>query len=103
MHDIDEILAVLVTAAWDNSTDDATVNNFAMTFLSRLDAATKKQGLYIPFTFLNDGHTGQQVFQQYGNGKSLPKLQQIAKKYDPNGVFQKLETGGFKLPAADGY
>lgn len=97
-HDIDETLAVLVTAAWDNSTDDATVNNFATTFLSRLDAATKKQGLYIPFTFLNDGHTGQQVFQQYGNGKSLQKL-----KYDPNRVFQKLETGDIKLSAAGGY
>ncbi len=102
-HDIDLTIAVLITASWDNSADDATVNNFATTFLSNLDAAAKKQGLYIPFTFLNDGHTGQQVFQQYGNGKSLPKLQQIAKKYDPNSVFQKLETGGFKLSAAGGY
>lgn len=97
------IKAVLIAVSWDNAADDATVNNFATTFLANLDAAATKQGLNVPFTFLNDGHSGQQVFRQYGNGKSLPKLRQIAQKYDANGVFQKLETGGFKLSAAGGF
>lgn len=100
---IDPSIAVLVTASWGNAADDDKVNRFAATFLSNLDAAAKKQGLYIPFTFLNDAQSGEKVFQYYGGGKSLPRLQKIADKYDPNGVFQKLETGGFKISAAGEY
>lgn len=96
------IIAVLVVASWENLADNEKANCFVSTFLSNLDTVSQKQGFPIPFTFLNDTQGGQKVFQRYGGGKSLPKLQKISKKYDTNGVFQKLEIGGFKLSAAGG-
>lgn len=78
--------------------DDATVNQFARTFISNVDAAATEAGLHIPFTYLNDAQSGQEVFQYYGGGSSLPILKKIQKKYDPKGVFQRLENSGFKLP-----
>ena len=92
----------LITVSWSNAQDDDKVNEYVRAFLSKLDAATKEKDLYIPFTFLNDAQSGQEIYQYYGDGESLPELQQIAQKYDPQEVFQKLETGGFKLVPGGG-
>ena len=94
---------VLINVSWQNEADDAKVNAFVKKFLTDLDAAAKRRNLHVPFTFLNDAQSGQEVFNHYGGGKSLRKLQKTARKYDPKGVFQKLETGGFKLPGRLGY
>lgn len=103
IHNADPIIGVNIIASWENAADNEKVNQFVATFLSNLNAAAKQQGLHIPFSFLNDAQSGEKVFQYYGGGKSLPKMQKISKKYDPNGVFQKLETGGFKLSATGAY
>lgn len=57
-------------------------------------------GLYYNFTFLNDAGHGQNPFILYGKGKSLPRMKKISQIYDPEGVFQKLESG-FKLNDPD--
>lgn len=53
-------------------------------------------GLYNAYAYLNDAGPDQAVFQGYGAG-NLQRLRDISKKYDPEGVFQKLLPGGFKL------
>lgn len=65
--------------------------------IANLTTAAKAQNLYYPFIYLNDAYNGQQPFPFYGEGKSLPKLNAAAQKYDPQGVFKNLLTGVFKL------
>jgi hypothetical protein len=81
---------------WFDAADDDKIAQWSKTALARLEAEAKKLDILYPFTFLNDGGYTQNPIATYGKGKSLPKLQAIAKKYDPKGVFQTL-VPGFKL------
>lgn len=46
----------------------------------------------------NYAHPTQEVFQSYGR-ENVQKIRDAAAKYDPNGVFQHLCPGGFKISA----
>ena len=53
---------------------------------------------------MNYGNKVQDVVAGYG-AQNKAKLLSISKKYDPSGVFEKLQPGYFKLngaPAAEG-
>ena len=89
--------AVLIVSNWLNASDDELVNQWSTDTIAAFDKATKAAGIYYPFIYLNDAAKGQTPFPFYGKGKSLPKMKAIAKKYDPSGVFQLLDAGGFKL------
>ncbi|KAK7178807.1 Bifunctional solanapyrone synthase 4 [Paraphaeosphaeria sporulosa] len=91
------ILAALIVTGWQNTEDDEVVEKFSINTLGRLDELAGAANLSYPFTFLNDAGRSQKVFGQYGGGKSLPRMRDIARAYDPEGVFQKLNKGGFKL------
>ena len=64
---------------------------------SKIKSAAQKQNLYYPFIFLNDAGGAQKTLSLYGKGKSFQRLEQVAKKWDPQGVFQTLDAGAFKL------
>lgn len=70
---------------------------FATSVLTSVQEQSNAKGLSYPFLFMNDAAAGQQILQSYGKGKSLPRLKQIRKRYDPEGVFQYLQPGGFKV------
>ena len=82
---------------WAAAEDDAVVAQFAQSVLTTLDQNSKAVGLYYPFIYLNDAGMGENPFLLYGKGKSLPALRAIRQKYDPSGLFQYLQPGGFKL------
>ena len=82
---------------WRSEADDARIAQFARDMLSQLDQASKNAGLYYPFVYINDSGSGENPFALYGKGKSLAKMRAIRQKYDPTGVFQYLQPGGFKL------
>ena len=94
------IMSMLVSCQWNNAADDDYVNAWVANFDKVAKEKSKAAGLFYPFNFLNDAQTGQTVFPYYGKGKSLPKLKTIAKRFDPNGVFQTLNTGVFKVSQA---
>ena len=71
----------LINAVWENAEDDQVVNQWAKKTIANVDAAAKAQGLYYPFSYLNDGLADEDIFGKYGGGKSLPRLQQISKRY----------------------
>lgn len=73
------------------------VKKFTQGALDALEAASRAQGLYYPFLYLNDAGAGEDVYSFYGKGKSLAKMRAIRRQYDPDGVFQTLQPGGFKL------
>lgn len=86
----------LIVSNWDDPALDPNVVSFNNLAIAELTKRAKAEDLYYPFTFLNDAGPGQEPFATYGKGKSLPKLQEISKAYDPEGIFQN-HTGGFKL------
>ncbi|KAL8725790.1 MAG: hypothetical protein Q9166_007121 [cf. Caloplaca sp. 2 TL-2023] len=91
------IMGMIVNAAWENAADDNYVNGWAAELIDSIDAQAKTAGYYYPFIFLNDAATGQKVLNKYGKGASLPKLKTVAQRFDPNGVFQTLAGGAFKV------
>jgi hypothetical protein len=64
--------------------------------ISRANALAKQMGLDFRFIYQNYASHDQNVFDGYG-AENHAKLRKIAKKYDPTGVFSKLQPGYFKL------
>ncbi|PGG97504.1 hypothetical protein AJ79_09174 [Helicocarpus griseus UAMH5409] len=89
-------IIALIYANWDDPALDPQVVRWSELAISELTKRAKAEDLHYPFIFLNDAGPGQNPFETYGKGKSLPKLQQVSKAYDPEGVFQTY-TGGFKV------
>lgn len=90
-------IALLVSATWSLSSTDAPLNDFMRKTTASLITQAKAIDAYYPFITLNDAGPGQDPYPLYGKGKSLPRLKAINAKYDPQGVFGKLEASGFKL------
>lgn len=86
-----------MTSQWTNAEDDAIMRNFSVQTIASLENASKEQGIYYPFIYLNDAGEGTSVYPLYGGGKSLPRMKNIRQRYDPDAVFQELEGSGFKL------
>lgn len=82
---------------WANAADDDLVASWSEKTLAAVDEKSKASGIYYPFCYLNDAATGEEVFNYYGKGSSLPKMKTIRRQYDPDGVFQSLQPGGFKI------
>ena len=88
---------MLFASDYANASDDAYVNSFLRNLTTTVDTKAKAAGLYYPFIFLNDAGEWQKTLSLYGKGKSFPRLQAIAKKYDPDEVFQRLDGGAYKI------
>ena len=73
------------------------VNNFVKSISDEIIEKLKAADLYYPFIYLNDAGAGQNPYELYGAGNSLPRLEQIQLAYDPEGVFKNLAASGFKL------
>jgi hypothetical protein len=64
--------------------------------VNRANATASAQGLGHPFIYENYAALEQKVFPSYG-AANYAKLKAVSKKYDPSGVWQKLQPGYFKL------
>lgn len=53
-------------------------------------------GILLDFVFMNDANFDQNPIASYGEA-SVKRLKKIAKMYDPDEVFQKLQADGFLL------
>ncbi|KAI1120034.1 hypothetical protein F5Y10DRAFT_290424 [Nemania abortiva] len=58
-------------------------------------ASTFEHGI-LPWIYMNYADRSQKVLQSYG-ADNVKKMKEVAAKYDPDGVFQNLCPGGFKL------
>ncbi|KAI1758646.1 hypothetical protein GGR53DRAFT_524512 [Hypoxylon sp. FL1150] len=54
----------------------------------------------IPWLYLNYAHSSQEVLRSYGV-ENTRKMREEAQKYDPEGIFQHLCPGGFKISALE--
>lgn len=84
---------------WDDASDDETVYNWVGSFWDTILAKAKVMGIYNEWIYMNYASQFQNVIAGYG-AENKARLQQIAAKYDPQGVWQTLQPGYFKLTHA---
>lgn len=82
--------------AWTNEADDAQVFATVNRFVSRSVELAKSKGLDNPFIYMNYATLDQDVFGGYG-ATNVARLKGIQQKFDPTGVFKRLQPGYFKL------
>jgi len=81
---------------WKNSEDDEIVLQAQTNIINKSVTLDKQMGLHHPYIFQNYARNDQDVFAGYGL-ENRKRLQEIQKKYDPDGVFSRLQPGYFKV------
>lgn len=84
---------------WQDKAQDALFHAAATEIINRIDTYAKSVGLSNPYLYLDYADASQNPLASYG-AESVKKMKAASKKYDPNGVFQRLVPGGFKLSEA---
>lgn len=84
---------------WENGEDDARMYQMISTVLERIKAVAVSEGVQNDYVYMNYASQFQDVVGSYGL-ENKAALNRIAAKYDPTGVFQKLQPGYFKLHGA---
>lgn len=81
-------------ADWKNAHDTDVVRASCKAIVDKCEEISKRNGTYLPFRYANYASVDQNPLSTYG-ADNLQKLKDIALKYDPDGVFQKLQNGGW--------
>jgi hypothetical protein len=92
-------LLVLIPSAWKHEKDDEVVFNLINRISDMVVEEGKRRVLCKEFKYMNYGSASQDVLKGYGE-ESYKRLKEIAMKYDPDQVFQKLMPGYFKFGGA---
>lgn len=91
------LMHILIT--WSGTADDDKVSQFASRVLARVKTEAVARGAQNDYVYMNYASQFQDVVASYGQ-ESRARLVEIGEKYDPAGVFQTLQPGGFKLGGA---
>lgn len=83
-------------AEWRDERDDDIVRSVAIETTDKWKTFGQRQGLYLPFIFMNDASQDQNPIATYGED-NVRRLKKIAKKYDRTELFQKQQHDGFLL------
>ena len=79
---------------WKDDKDDELVITQTHKLISSIEAAAQARGLLLDFKFMNDASYIQTPFA----AGTLSLLKGVSQKWDPQGVFQRLQNSGFLLP-----
>ena len=90
------LILLLLTAKWTDAANDDQMYAAVKKTLEVIDLAAKAAGAYHRFRYLNYAAGWQDPFAGYG-AENKARLQEVSRKYDPDGVFQLNCPGGFKL------
>lgn len=89
-----ENVLITLAATWDNAADTGFMEGWLDSMQENHVNILRENDLLEPFVYLNYAGGRQDPIGSYGTKK---QLQEVSKKYDPEGVFQTLVPGGFKL------
>lgn len=92
------LVNLLLSAYWDIPASDALIEAQAKMFISAVKARSVEMGLASPYIYLNYAASWEDPIAGYGETVKQ-KLQEVSRKFDPEGVFQRQCPGGFKLGA----
>ncbi|KAB8267307.1 6-hydroxy-D-nicotine oxidase [Aspergillus minisclerotigenes] len=85
------------TCEWPQEGSDDDVAQQAVNKMSEtVHSLARKAGLLLDFKCMSFSMASQRVLGSYG-AENIKRMQEAAAKYDPEGVFQKLQYGGFLL------
>lgn len=90
------LLLLSLAIGWTNAADDVRVLAMTEAWMDRTIETAKNRGLFHRYIYQNYAGKNQDVFAGYGE-ENLQRLRDISRRYDPNGVFQRLQPGYFKL------
>lgn len=90
------LVSVLLLTYWDKKGDDEKITATMRGVLEKIRGETKERGTAVPFEYLNYAAQFQDPIGSYGEDNKK-RLQEVSKKYDPEGFFQTAVPGGFKL------
>lgn len=90
------LVLVLLTLFWRDAADDARIDDATKNMFQRIDDMASEMGLGTGWKYLNYAARWQNPIDGYG-AENKKKLQDVSRKYDPQGVFQRHVPGGFKL------
>lgn len=93
------LLIVQLSLSWgasSSSAEDEAIIAQGNALIADVKKWSERKGLAHKYIYMNYAGKNQDVFAGYG-GNNQARLRRIAKKYDPQGVFQKLVPGGKKL------
>ncbi|KAL4880336.1 hypothetical protein BJY04DRAFT_191638 [Aspergillus karnatakaensis] len=79
-----------------DAADDERLTELAHRIMSQVAEQAKERGLFHPFIYQNYAGAGQEVYAGYG-AENRARLAEIRERYDPEGVFWKLQPGYFKV------
>ena len=89
------MIGFVFTAEWYDDGKDAAIHEALVEISERVQTAAKKRDLlsYLSMTFANKA---QNVMRSYGVD-NVKRMKDTAARYDPEGLFQNLQNGGFLL------
>ncbi|KAL4947489.1 hypothetical protein BDW69DRAFT_178330 [Aspergillus filifer] len=93
------ILLLHVLGMWEKASDDEAIHQFLDKFFDTVAEEAESRDLDNDFVYMNYASQFQDVISSYGENNKA-RLQEIASKYDPEGVYQNLQPGHFKLDGA---
>lgn len=64
--------------------------------IAEIAAFAKSRGKHHPYVYLPYAYRDQQPLESYG-AANMDRIRAAARKYDPEGVFQSMVPGGFKI------
>jgi hypothetical protein len=82
--------------SWSLRTDDPIMKTANSNIITRTTALAKSMHLHHRYIYQNYANISQDVFAGYGEENRL-RLRGIQQKYDPEGVFSRLQPGYFKV------
>ncbi|KAI1325928.1 FAD-binding domain-containing protein [Xylariaceae sp. FL0255] len=84
------------TAEWTEADNDRAARDAVDTMVEYVQEVASVNGLLLRYITMNFANLDQNVLGSYGQ-EAVDELRRVASKYDPEGVFQKLQNGGFLL------
>ncbi|XXH06062.1 hypothetical protein Hte_012507 [Hypoxylon texense] len=89
-------VSVLLLNYWQEKSDDDRILTVMKDALEGIRAQAVGKGTALDYVYLNYAAGFQDPIGSYG-AENKKRLQEVSKKYDPEGLFQKGVPGGFKL------
>lgn len=98
----DPLMIVGYILQWQRAEDDEIMQRVGERILSRSVEKAKEMGLWHRFIYQNYAGMGQDVFEGYGR-RNRERLEIVRRGVDPEGVFTRLQPGGFKVHDLERY
>lgn len=90
------LMSILILSFWQNKEDDDKIQSTFRGAIEAIDKEAATRGTAVAYKYMNYAAPFQDPIGSYGK-ENKARLQAASKKYDPEGLFQKGVSGGWKL------